>query len=455
MSPQEAELLKERFVWLRDHLTPSHFMSMQQLLKQQTCEVLPCGEGSSWQRETETDEGGDREEEEDVEDGGANERSPTTGSEGDDESHIMVLEGIHAITTNTSQSTRLKLYAAGGVYAVSSRIMVTDMLTKRLPPESINGLFVSHAHRLTTNFNDAFILRLYRRRNKAGFVKAVSDRPDMLTRGFAAMEKIMRHLGIRHVHLFPRFHQLVEESFSNTYGCQPTTSEVGAEMTSLSAQIQLAILKLIEKGLVQLEKNCGSHVDLHRLTSTESLFSALDVQLRDILDPVWHKLNDRTRKHVTDLSAIRKLLAHLHRYDCVQFYSILENMKIADEVDAAWLMTGEAETIFHQAKARIYKVVRRVPSDETASTAPNDPCLRLTLEPCPKWSTLKDLIVRLCDAQGVEPHILAKLAIRNHLIAFASSEVSETSSGHLTESRREAIAKAATSLYRSRDEQPG
>eukprot|EP00923_Selenidium_pygospionis_P047631 GHVN01082230.1.p1 GENE.GHVN01082230.1~~GHVN01082230.1.p1 ORF type:complete len:204 (+),score=65.34 GHVN01082230.1:38-613(+) len=146
MSPQEAELLKQRFIWLRDHLTPSHFMSMQQLLKQQTCEVLLSGEGSSWQREAEMDEGGDREEEEDA-DGGANERSPTTGSEGDDESHIMVLEGIHAITTNTSQSTRLKLYAAGGVYAVSSRIMVTDMLTKRLPPESINGLFVSHAHR--------------------------------------------------------------------------------------------------------------------------------------------------------------------------------------------------------------------------------------------------------------------------------------------------------------------
>ena len=37
---------------------------------------------------------------------------------------------------------------------------------------------------------EAFILRLYRFKNKAGFIKAVSDAPEALSSGFNTTEKV-------------------------------------------------------------------------------------------------------------------------------------------------------------------------------------------------------------------------------------------------------------------------
>lgn len=54
----------------------------------------------------------------------------------------------------------------GGVIFSSSRILVVDMLMDRMPIDLITGVLVYKAHRIIETSQEAFILRLYRQKNK-------------------------------------------------------------------------------------------------------------------------------------------------------------------------------------------------------------------------------------------------------------------------------------------------
>ena len=55
----------------------------------------------------------------------------------------------------------------GGVIFSSSRILVVDMLMERLPIHLVTGVLVYKAHKVIETSQEAFILRLYRMKNKA------------------------------------------------------------------------------------------------------------------------------------------------------------------------------------------------------------------------------------------------------------------------------------------------
>ena len=52
------------------------------------------------------------------------------------------------ISADTHVSERDKLYLQGGVFFVTSRILVVDMLTKRLPIDYVTGIIVHRAHKI-------------------------------------------------------------------------------------------------------------------------------------------------------------------------------------------------------------------------------------------------------------------------------------------------------------------
>jgi hypothetical protein len=60
----------------------------------------------------------------------------------------------------------------GGVLFASNRILVVDMLMDRVPISLISGFVVLKAHRVVESCQDAFILRLYRQKNKVGVLNA-------------------------------------------------------------------------------------------------------------------------------------------------------------------------------------------------------------------------------------------------------------------------------------------
>lgn len=58
----------------------------------------------------------------------------------------------------------------GGVIFSSSRILVVDMLMERMPIELITGMLVFKAHKVIETSQEAFILRLYRQKNKVRLI---------------------------------------------------------------------------------------------------------------------------------------------------------------------------------------------------------------------------------------------------------------------------------------------
>ena len=79
------------------------------------------------------------------------------------------------LTNEVTSAVREEMYIDGGCFFVTSRILVVDLLNRRLEPKLINGFFVHHAHRVTESSTEAFIIRISRQRNPSVSVKAFTE----------------------------------------------------------------------------------------------------------------------------------------------------------------------------------------------------------------------------------------------------------------------------------------
>ena len=56
---------------------------------------------------------------------------------------------------------------------------------------------------------EQFIMRLYRQKNRDGFIKAFTDNPVALVGGYGKLPRVMKALYVGKVFLWPRFHSSV------------------------------------------------------------------------------------------------------------------------------------------------------------------------------------------------------------------------------------------------------
>jgi DNA excision repair protein ERCC-4 len=170
--------------------------------------------------------------------------------------------GLSVVNTDVmSVGTREKIYAQGGIFSITSRILVVDLLTSLLAPETITGLVVLHADRVVATSLEAFILRIYRQRNKAGFLKAFSDNPEPFTTGFAPLSTMMRNLFLRNVSLWPRFQVVVAQALEGKKKAEVIELEVS--MSDSMRDIQNAIMECVEVSIGELKKsNSGLEMEM-------------------------------------------------------------------------------------------------------------------------------------------------------------------------------------------------
>jgi len=74
---------------------------------------------------------------------------------------------IHSSEASVSNK-RLDLYLKGGIFAVTYKILVLDLLTKKLSPSIITGLVINHAHKAGSTgakTGESFIAEIIRRGN--------------------------------------------------------------------------------------------------------------------------------------------------------------------------------------------------------------------------------------------------------------------------------------------------
>lgn len=104
-------------------------------------------------------------------------------------------------------------YYNGGVFFIPSRMLIYDMLVKRIPIEKITGIIIMKGHKVDSCSKEAFVVRLYREMNNKGFLKSISDNPCVFREGYSKIESTLKNLMLNKLLLYPRFHKCVKETF--------------------------------------------------------------------------------------------------------------------------------------------------------------------------------------------------------------------------------------------------
>ncbi|KAL2263145.1 hypothetical protein VTK26DRAFT_8043 [Humicola hyalothermophila] len=313
--------------------------------------------------------------------------------------------GLTVVNTDfTSVGAREKMYAGGGIFSVTSRILVVDMLTGLLDPETITGMIVLHADRVVATSLEAFILRIYRQKNKVGFLKAFSDNPDPFATGFSPLATMMRNLFLRKVSLWPRFHVHVAQALEGKKKAEVIELEV--PMTDAMREIQSAVMECVEVSIQELKKsNAGLEMDDWNLDS--ALLNNFDVIVRRQLDTNWHRVSWKTKQIVNDLTVLRGMLQSILSLDSVSFLQQLDTIHAAHspppgstrQTQSPWLFLDAAQTIFDTAKRRVYSSNKRATADSSIDA------LRPVLEEQPKWSVLAEVLEEIERDLYFEPAV--------------------------------------------------
>jgi DNA excision repair protein ERCC-4 len=154
---------------------------------------------------------------------------------------------------------------------------------------------------------EAFILRIYRQKNKDGFIKAFSENPESFTTGFAPLATMMRNLFLRTPSLWPRFALSVKEALDTKE--KANVIELKVPMTDSMKQIQGAIMECIEASISELRK-ANTTLELEDWSITSALHKSFDIIIRRQLDPVWHRVSWKTKQIVNDLAVLRRMLQY-------------------------------------------------------------------------------------------------------------------------------------------------
>jgi DNA excision repair protein ERCC-4 len=174
--------------------------------------------------------------------------------------------------------------------------------------------------RISETSIESFVIRVFRDNNRTGFIKGFSEEPEMMQGGFGRIERIMRTLYVKKLHLWPRFRLEITEALEKRP--QPEVIELKMELTVNMRAIQNAILVCLNTCLTELKKACPN-LDAELMTLENGLFSNFDNSIRHQLDPDWHRVSPRAKAMLNDLGIIRKLLDYLIRYDAFSFYYLL------------------------------------------------------------------------------------------------------------------------------------
>lgn len=278
----------------------------------------------------------------------------------------------------------LEVYLHGGVISITQRIMLIDMLKERIPTHMITCVLLLNAHRVSEFSLDAFILDLYRSRNREGLIKAFSDHPEALTGGISKVEKMCKFLRVPKLLLYPRFHAIVKEDLDEA---NLEVEELYVGMTSKMKMIQLSLMEVM-KLLVNELLRSNQSLDMNDFNAEGAITGAFHEQIRRQLDPIWHRVGLKSKQLIEELRVLRTLLIYLVQYDAISFCRFMETIVMADAASALgtvgfkayWLMMDAAQTAIRTTRDRVYRVL------------PQNGSLEATIERLPKWQALEQVL---------------------------------------------------------------
>ena len=205
---------------------------------------------------------------------------------------------------------------------------------------------------------------------QTGFIKAFSDEPESFTFGVAPLQTVLTQLHIRHVFLYPRFHELVNKDLEKQTG---DVINLHQPLSDSMDTIQTAIIECMDATLAELKRS-NTVIEVEDLTVQNALFRSFDAVIKKQLDPHWHRIGPKTRGLVYDLATLRKLLTYLLSFDAVTFNQFLETIVASNTTNfttgkavqnqSPWLFLPAADTIIETARNRVYRQVAVQPEKE-------------------------------------------------------------------------------------------
>lgn len=312
------------------------------------------------------------------------------------------VEGVthlpRTVTSDVQSAERYNVYTEGGVLFVTSRILVVDFLTDRVPAHLISGILVYRAHKIIESCQEAFILRLFRQKNKTGFIKAFTDKATAFSSGFCQVERVMRNLFVKKLYLWPRFQASVNTALDRH---KPEVVELHVSLTPAMRAIQSSILDIMSACLKEL-KRYNPTLEAEDLSLENTLGNAFEKTIRHYLDPLWHQLGAKTKALVQDLKVLRVLLLYLTQYDCVTFLNLLESLRSSQKIfgsNSGWLFLDSSTSMFVNSRTRVYRIPEskkklRVGTDaeKQKPSSASEVKRELVLEKSPKWEALTEVL---------------------------------------------------------------
>ncbi|XP_077359190.1 DNA repair endonuclease XPF [Festucalex cinctus] len=312
------------------------------------------------------------------------------------------VEGVthlpRTVTSEVQGTERYNVYTKGGVLFVTSRILVVDFLTDRIPAHLISGILVYRAHKIIESCQEAFILRLFRQKNKTGFIKAFTDKATAFSTGFCQVERVMRNLFVKKLYIWPRFQASVNTALERH---KPDVVELHVSLTPFMRAIQSSILDIMGACLKEL-KRYNPTLEAEDLSLENTLSNAFDKTIRHYLDPLWHQLGSKTKALVQDLKVLRVLLLYLTQYDCVTFLNLLESLRSSQKnfgSNSGWLFLDSSTSMFVNARSRVYHIPENMKKLKVGAEAEKKQIASvsevkrvLVLEKSPKWEALTDVL---------------------------------------------------------------
>lgn len=276
---------------------------------------------------------------------------------------------------------RRQLYLSGGIFSVTSRILIVDLLSGVLHPNKITGFVVLNAETLKDYSNESFILEIYRSVNKWGFIKAFSESAESFVMEFSPLRRKMKDLRLKNVLLWPRFRVEISQCLSNaTDPRSNTVVEVKVSLTNSMSQIQFGLMECMKKCIAELQRKTP---ELFRdWWTVESSLDAHFIKSIDmVMVPNWHRISYESKQLIKDIRFLRNLMKLLVSGDAVDFYEEIQLSLEANKpsisrkyTESPWLMADESQMVISYAKKRIY----------------NDG--QYCLEDMPKWEQLINIL---------------------------------------------------------------
>ncbi|KAL1491136.1 hypothetical protein ABEB36_011778 [Hypothenemus hampei] len=261
------------------------------------------------------------------------------------------LKKEHIYIEHDTGDTRIEEYLCGGIHFVPTRILVVDLLKKRIPIEKITGIIILRAHRIIESCNEAFVLKLFRQHNKTGFIKAFSNSPQSFTMGFCHVERVMRSLFLKELHIWPRFHTIVRSTLKQY---EPQVVELHLPISDQVKKLQTYILDIMN-GTVKELKRLNPSLELQEITVENCLTKKFHKLLQGQMNEIWHQLSSKSTRLLAELKTLRHLLLSLFYSDSITFYSTLLEYRKADYARTVdWVLSSSADLLFRDAGALVY-----------------------------------------------------------------------------------------------------